>query len=455
VSRVSLTVIGGGSEIGANSYVLSFDGHQVVLDCGLHPKKEGKESLPALSLLKKAPEAVIVSHGHIDHCGAVPCLIRRFPQTLCYTTKPTMRIMGRMLHNSVSVMGMLASERGIADYPLYSRSDIDFAFRQTTGMDFDEEFALTWDSPIRAAFHHAGHVLGSAGVWIHGDGHTVFYTGDICLTNQELMGGFHPLDHAGQVDTLVIECTRGAHANGKQTTFQGEVKRFAKETSAVLKKGGTVLVPSFALGRTQELLNIIARLQDGGRLPNVPVYVSGLGRAVYEIYNKFTEYLRPDATLRPLRNFRRVGDVWERAVARDLIKDPCIIVATSGMMVENTPSAMIARELVKHPEHAIFFAGYLDPDTLGYKLLHAGMGDALRFETNGRAVRVNLANRQRFNFSAHASREELCSLVDRVRPRNVVFVHGDRDAIEWMRDNCDGPDQKFAPALGDTVVLEG
>jgi len=321
-------------------------------------------------------------------------------------------------------------------------------------MALDEEFALTRESPVRAAFHHAGHVLGSAGVWLRANGHTVFYTGDICFSNQELMGGFHSLGRPGKVDTLVIECTRGAHTNGKQTTFQGEVKRFAEEASKVLRKGGTVLVPSFALGRTQELLNIIARLQDGRHLPGVPVYVSGLGRAVYEIYNRFTEYLRPDAVLRPLRNFRRVGDVWERPVARDLIKDPCIIVATSGMMVENTPSAMIARELVKRPEHAIFFVGYLDPDTLGYRLLHAEMGDALRFETNGRAVRVNCANRQQFSFSAHASREELQSLVEQIRPANIVFVHGDPDAIAWMRDNCNGPCRKFTPTLGDTVVLE-
>ena len=91
---------------------------------------------------------------------------------------------------------------------------------------------------------------------------------------------------------------------------------------------------------------------------------------------------------------------------------------------------------------------------LGYKLLHAELGERLTFETNGRSVKLNLPNRQRFNFSAHASREDLGTLVERIHPENIVFVHGDPEAVEWMRDNCDGPCQKFAPVLGDTVVLE-
>ena len=104
--------------------------------------------------------------------------------------------------------------------------------------------------------------------------------------------------------------------------------------------------------------------------------------------------------------------------------------------------------------HAIFFVGYLDPDTLGYKLLHAKTGDALQFELHGPAQRVEVENRQSFNFSAHARREDLCRLVERLAPKNVVFVHGDPEAIEWMSDHVNGSCRKFAPTIGETVVLE-
>ncbi len=451
---IQITPLGGGSEIGANAFLVRADAYSLVLDCGLHPKKEGVDSLPDFSLIEDQPEAVIVSHGHVDHCGAVPFLLREHPAMVCYATKPTTRIMDRMLHNSVFVMGMLALERGISGYPLYSHGDVDFALMQTYAMDFDQEFALSWHAPFRASFHHSGHVLGSACVSISVPGHRLLYTGDVSTTDQELVGAMTPINPAWKVDTLVIESTHGARPEDRKGGLKGEVRRFAKAIAAVLEQGGSVLIPSFALGRTQEMLNTVNRLQAVGRLPDVPVYASGLGRAIYEIYGKYSGYLRDGAELAPLTRFKRIGDVWERQVRADLLKRNCIIVATSGMMIENTPSAMIAQDMVTGKEHGIFFAGYIDPDTLGYQVLHAEVGDALRFERNGHPVKVQLENRRSFNFSAHAPREELVALVDRVQPKNVVFVHGDSDAIDWMYDNCRGPYRKFRTQIGETLTLE-
>ncbi len=454
MSTITFKAIGGGAEIGANSYVISADGHDALLDCGLHPKKEGREALPEFGLLERAPEAVLVSHGHIDHCGSVPYLMRDFPSLPCYATNPTISIMDRMLHNSVSVMSKIAIERGISEYPLYTHSDADAALRRCHGVHFEREFDLTWDSPFRASFHHSGHVLGSASVLLRANGHTLLYSGDVCMTHQELMAGMSLLDKEIAVDTLIIESTRGTHEQGSEITFEGEVKRFAVEASKVLLGGGALLVPSFALGRTQELLNVISRLQATGEIPDVPVYASGLGRAMYEIYSKYSDLLRPDVVLRPLQEYNRIGDVWDGAIRRELLRRPCIIVATSGMMVENTPSALIAMEMARDPRHAVFFVGYLDPDTLGAKLLRANVGDALAFELDGPPIKIHLTNRQAFNFSAHAHREDLCKLVDHIAPKNVIFVHGDPDATAWMEKNTSSLYRKFIPSIGETITLE-
>lgn len=454
MSIITWTVVGGGAEVGANCYQVGANGKRIILDCGVHPKKEGNGGLPDFSLIHKAPDAVLVTHGHIDHCGSLPLLLKQFPSALLYATKPTISIMDRMLHNSVSVMGTIALERGIAEYPLYSHNDVDWALRRGYGLAIEKEFALTIDGEARASFHHSGHVLGSASILLRVSGHTLFYTGDICMTNQELMNGLALLDPSITVDTLVIESTYGASPSADEISLEDEIQRFGQEAAKVLRRGGSVLAPSFALGRTQELLNVVARLQHWGILPEVPVYASGLGRAIYELYEKYPEYLRQDIAISSLRAFKRIGDVWERSVARELLSKPSIIVATSGMMIENTPSAMIAQEMVRDKRHGIFFVGYLDPETLGYKLLHGKPGDKHVFELSGHPVKVELENLQSFHFSAHAPRRALRSLIAHIKPRNVVFVHGDTNAIAWMRANCPHECRTYSPLMGQTITLE-
>ncbi len=448
------TVLGGGGEVGANCFQLTIAGHQVLLDCGTHPKKEGYDALPQFSLLHRAPEALIISHGHVDHCGAVPYLIRQFPLVRAYATLPTARIMDRMLHNSVAVMGTMARERGISDYPLYEHDDVNHAMRRVSSRDYEERFSLNLPVPAEASLHHAGHVLGSASILVRTPGHTLFYTGDICEVNQELMGGYAPLPADVDVDTLVIESTHGSVDETGVKPYSEEAVRLGESIAEVLHGGGAVLVPSFALGRTQEILNVISRLQEEGVIPEVPVYASGLGRAIYELYDRFENYLDPGAVLRPLEQFGRIGNVWEPSVVSQLIAHPCIIVATSGMMLENTPSAMIAQEMVRNHHHGIFFVGYLDSETLGYKLLHATPGERLQFCLGRPAVEVQLENIKRFFFSAHAPRTALRAVVDRLRPKNVVYVHGDPDAIEWMKSHNEGDAKIYSPTIGQSVTLE-
>lgn len=446
--------MGGGPEVGANCYLVSAAGKQIVLDSGSHPKKEGLAGLPGFSLIRKAPDGVLVTHGHVDHCGSLPVLIRHFPATRVYATKPTLSIVDRMLHNSVSVMGTIALERGITEYPLYSHTEVEDALRGAYGLGFNQEFALTIDGEVRASFHHSGHVLGSASVLLRTPGHNLFYTGDICVADQELMSGLTPLSEDEKVDTLVIECTYGASPRADGLVLEDEIQRFGREAAKVIERGGSVLAPSFALGRTQELLNVVARLQQEGTLPQTTVYASGLGRAIYEIYEKFPEYLKPGANLSPMRSFKRIGDVWERGVARELLREPSVIVATSGMMIENTPSAMIAQEMVRDKRHGIFFVGYLDPETLGHKLLYGGKGASHLFELSGHPVKVELDNLQSFHFSAHAPRRALRSVIDHIKPRNLVFVHGDEKAIQWMSDSSPDTCRKYIPTMGQTVTLD-
>ncbi|MBI2434744.1 MAG: MBL fold metallo-hydrolase [Candidatus Hydrogenedentes bacterium] len=452
-NSITLNVLGGGGEVGASCFHLVLDGYHVVLDSGTHPKKDGIEALPEFRLLHRAPDALLVSHAHVDHCGSVPYLVRQFPALRIHSTLPTVRIMDRMLHNSVSVMELLARERGILEYPLYSHDDVNYAMGGVRGHNFEETFPLVEGGPVEISFHHAGHVLGSASILLKAPGHTLFYTGDICETDQELMAGYSLLNNV-HVDTLIIESTHGSTDNSHVRPYPQEALRLGHAIAEVLHQGGSVLIPSFALGRTQEMLNIVARLQEEGVIPEAPVFASGLGRAIYEIYNRFERYLHPDATLRPLDQFGRIGNVWERSVVRDLLAEPGIIIATSGMMLENTPSAMIAQEMVKRTHHGIFFVGYVDHETLGYRLLHSEPGELLEFSLGAPPVEVKLRNIQRFYFSAHAPRTSLRSVIERLHPKNVVFVHGDPPALAWMKEHTANGYRTHVPMVGQSVVLE-
>jgi len=453
--NIQFTSLGSVGEVGASAHLLTIDGFHILLDCGMHPSKEGPDKLPDFSMLSKAPDAVIISHSHIDHCGSLPHMATLFPGVPVYCTPPTLRIMDRMLHNCVSVMGKIRDERDVPEYPLYSHIDVENIIKRVYPITICKEFAIHPDSNIRITFSHAGHVLGSASVLIESPNHTVFYTADICTVDQELMEAYRPPKNPEKIDTLIVESTYGATENADQILFENEVERFGSSIAEVLTDGGVALIPSFALGRAQEILNIVTRLQEEGTIPWVPIYASGLGRAVYEIYDDFFDDLKPTAELSPLDEFLNVGNVWKPDVARRLIQEPSIIVATSGMMLENTPSAMIAQHMVRETHHGIFFVGYCAEDTVGAALKEAKVGDQLVFELEGEPVHIALNNIQSFHFSAHANREELSDVIDAIPSKNVIYVHGDPPALEWMEYNTAKGRNKYVPAIGQTILLEG
>ena len=453
-SSINFSVLGGGGEVGANCFQLSCNGHRILLDCGTHPKKDGADCLPAFELLDRPPDAYFISHGHVDHCGALPCLCKQYPKLRGYATAPTTTIIDRMLHNSVSVMEILSQERGISDYPLYDHYDVGYAMRFMESRTFNKPFYFCDGLDAQAEFLHAGHVLGSASILLNIPGHTILYTGDVSQTRQFLMGGCAPPRNDMQVDTLIIESTLGATDHETSTAYYDEVDRLATSVRNTLNRGGCALIPSFALGRTQEMVNIIAQLQEEGQLPFTPIYTIGLGRAVYEIYNKYSDYLHPEATFRPLSRFEKLGNVWDKAVVQNLLRRPSVIIATSGMMTENTPSALLAETIVKSSHHSIFFVGYLDPDTLGYKLLHASPNTELQFGLNRPPVKVILEDIAQYRLSAHASRIQLARLIERLHPKNIIYVHGDSDALDWMQENTGNGANTFVPTTGQTITVE-
>jgi Cft2 family RNA processing exonuclease len=270
--------------IGASAWFVEIEGHRILLDAGTHPKREGRSALPLYSKVT-GPEldAIAISHCHHDHVGSLPVALRHFPGAHVLMTELSYFLVERVLHNSVNVMQRQRTELGIQEYPLYSHDEVDDIAPVFQGFKYNRE--IDWASFRKARagvesptleFFDAGHALGSAGMLIRGEEETLFYTGDVCFHDQTILKSarFHDV----QADVLIMESTRGNREVPAGFTREKEIERLSASIERVLDRKGSVLIPTFALGRTQEILALLALLIREGRLRRQPVYIGGLGR---------------------------------------------------------------------------------------------------------------------------------------------------------------------------------
>lgn len=420
------------AEIGANSYLIATDRARIVLDAGMHPKLEGLEAVPHYEWIgEELVDAVVVSHAHLDHVGTLPVLLRQQPQARVFLTRETAELTLAMLHNSVSVMQAKRSELGLAEYPLYQRRELDELKERIVTPALKRRFDLDDRGEMRATFHDAGHILGSAGVVIEAEGRRVMYTGDVNFEASTVQcAADFPLE---PVDALIVETTRGDTVRRADYDRQEEENEFAESIRRVIGRGGAVLVPVFAMGKTQEVLGMIHRFKDEGRIESdTPVWIGGLSTKMTHIYDRFS-----NQSCRLLRGFEFLRDMEIEGAGRRRGEIPMhggsIYALSSGMMTERTVSHGFARQgLLENKRHGLFFVGYCDPDTPGGRIRAARPGSKVALEEGGPEVELRCEMRA-FDFSGHATREAILDYILKLRPPKVFLVHGDRPALEWFR----------------------
>ncbi len=424
--------LGGADEIGANSYYINFNGNGILLDCGMHPRKTGLESLPDFDLIKDLPvDHVLISHAHQDHLSSLPFLVKRHPYIHITTTPQTRAISELTLHNSVSILRKEVGED--ENFEMYSHEEVDLLIKTIEYKAYEDEFELlgyshTDKSKVKCTFYDAGHILGSASILLDNNGKKIFYTGDINLTNQTLI----PASRIPEikVDTLILETTYGATNSKLLNSWEDESLHLAKEINKALNKGGSVLIPVFALGKMQEMLGTIWQLMTKGKLPVVDIYTGGIGEKINRVYDynrHVVNRIDPEFELSniPVKDINDVDDVNE------FFKHPCIVLVSSGMMIKGTASFNLARNWINQKNSAIFTVGYMDPQTPGYLIANAKRGDKIQLTeySEQREIKCEIKN---FRFSAHAKREDLISIIKKLKPAKVILVHGDPEAIDWM-----------------------
>jgi len=428
---ISFLPIGGGNEIGANSYYLNFNGNGIILDCGIHPQKTGLQSLPDFNLLNdKQIDSCLISHAHQDHIGSLPFLIKKFPYVKIITTPQTRAIAELTLHNSISI---LKKEIDDKSFEFYSHDEVDLLIKIIEYKEYDKQFELNSyhqlkDSKVDVTFYDAGHVLGSAGVLLENNNHKIFYSGDINLTDQTIQSKAKLPKH--KVDTLILETTYGATDSDLLLNWQEESFRFAKEANKILNNGGSILIPVFSLGKMQEMLATIWLLMQKRKLTTVDIYTGGIGTKINRVYD-YNRYVVDRIDKEFELSSIPQKDYYEITSSEDFFSHPCIVLASSGMMIKNTASYNFAKRFLRQNNSAIFTVGYMEPESPGHLIANSERGDKIQLSDFDEATEVKCEIKN-FKFSAHARREDLLKIVDKLEPDNVILTHGDNEAIDWV-----------------------
>jgi Cft2 family RNA processing exonuclease len=435
---MQFTALGGAAEVGASCMLLQIAGKNILLDAGIRVNRRGDESLPDLNKLEELIgddlHLVLISHAHLDHTGALPLILKRYPTVKVYCTLPTKRILEILLEDTVRIMEQEVEEDK-SEAPLYNREMVERVIWILQDAPFSQ-----WFQPIEGVevyFHPAGHVMGAACIFIKTAEGTVAYSGDIATVAQRTVSGMESADFF-QPDLLILESTYGdsIHANRKT-----EEQRLAQAIAKVIERGGTVLVPSFAFGRAQEIILILKGSILSGVIPKFPIFVDGMVRAICDAYTDLIEYL-PEKLRnwmknsqqllfwnRPSKNLPEVTKLVPTERIMMFNPQPKCIISSSGMLTGG-PSVYYARVLAAGPQNAIFLTGYQDEESPGRKLLELQTGDPLVLEDKEITVECEV---NKYNLSAHADQIQLCQQVSYMNPKTVILVHGEWDAIQTLR----------------------
>jgi Cft2 family RNA processing exonuclease len=280
-------------------------------------------------------------------------------------------------------------------------------------------------------FYDAGHTLGSAGIMLRGQKETMFYTGDVCFHDQTILRAAR--FEGVKADVLIMETTRGNKAVAKGVTRATEVDRLIVAIQKALKRKGCVMIPSFALGRTQEILTLLALLMREGKLKQQPIYIGGLGRVFTEIYDLEAHRTHRNHTNLQLHEALNLIVLDPGQVQKMKLTGGRIFVITSGMMSENTAAHDLAMRMAGDDKQSIFFVGYADPSTPGGRLKASKLGETFVFSPSAGQV-TRQCDVQDFDLTAHANRDDLLDFVGQVSPRAILLGHGGDDSRKWFEE---------------------
>lgn len=423
---VRVTFLGGAREVGRSCYLLQTPNSKILVECGINVS--GNQP-PYLYIPEVQPldsiDAVVITHAHLDHCGLVPILFKYGYKGPVYLTPPTRDLMVLLQLDFIEV----ASREG-STIP-YESQWIRTALKHCITLDYGVVTDITPD--VRLTFYNAGHILGSAIAHFHiGEGlYNIAFTGDFKFERTRLFDKAET--NFPRLEALIMEATYGGSQDFQPSRKEAEenLLRIVNET---ISKGGKVLIPAFAVGRSQEVMIVLEEAIREKKIEEVPVYIDGMIYEATAIHTAYPEYL--NAHLRDLifhqginpfisESFVRVDSPSKRQEVIDS-SEPCIIISTSGML-NGGPVMEYFKALAGDEKNTLIFVGYQAEGTLGRRIQKGWKEVPFTVDGRREVVKVNMRVETVDGFSGHSDRRQLMNYVKALsdKPEKVITVHGE------------------------------
>lgn len=443
---IKVTPLGAGQDVGRSCILLSIGGKNIMLDCGMHMGYNDDRRFPDFSYITQNGrltdflDCVIISHFHLDHCGALPYMSEMVGyEGPIYMTHPTKAICPILLEDFRKIT---VDKKGETNF--FTSQMIKDCMKKVVPLNLHQTVQVDDELEIKA--YYAGHVLGAAMVQIKVGAESVVYTGDYNMTPDRHLGAAW-IDKC-RPDMLITEST---YATTIRDSKRCRERDFLKKVHETIERGGKVLIPVFALGRAQELCILLETFWERMNL-KAPIYFStGLTEKANHYYKLFITWtnqkIRKTFVQRNMFEFKHIK-AFDRSYADN--PGPMVVFATPGMLHAGQ-SLQIFKKWAGNEKNMLIMPGYCVQGTIGHKILNGQK----KLEMEGRATLEVKLQVEYMSFSAHADAKGIMQLIRMAEPRNILLVHGEAKKMEFLKDKIEQEFNVscFMPANGETTTV--
>ncbi len=437
MSKVSITFLGGAETVTGSRFLVEYEDKKILIEAGLFQglKELRLKNWDKFPIEPSSIDAIVISHAHLDHCGYLPLLIKNGFRNSIFLSSNTALLAEIILKDSARIQvedAKYASKKGFSKHnppqPLYDENDVQKTLSKFENLKFRTKTEIS--SNVFVTIFPAGHILGASYILLQIGNKNLLFTGDLGRNQHPILVAPDPLPNL-EISALITESTYGAR------THESPVEEFTKVINRAVKRGGSILIPAFAVDRTEVILIKLKDLIDQNQIPRIPIYVDSpmaleslhlyrkaVARKDVEIRNEFVDknFNRDPFDTFTLNEIKSVED--SKSINEP--KNSCIIISASGMATGGRVVHHL-KHMLPNPLHTILLVGYQAIGTRG----HALVNGAEQIKMHGQMVDVKAEISKVEGFSVHADGTELIDWFKKgQKPGKVFIVHGETESAE-------------------------